>query len=1094
MGFQQSPPRQFVDSQGRPYGSVIDLLREAARRAGVRLDWIQVPAGPDRALSDGIVDLWPIVNQLPERKRFHFSEPYAQATYWLVTERQNDVRDTNAVAGRVVGITEGLARTMAQKHLPQPRLQAFESVPALIASVCDGTVFAAVIPESPTHASVFRKPEDCELRMSPIPGARLWAGIASSPKHPDAARVADLLRHEIGLMVQDGTFSTISVKWFGYPTNEAAMVEAITSAHREADRRTAWLAVASCAAILLLGMAARLWRDKQLLAHQDLLEQKVAERTTELALAKDKAETACVLLEQSRARFTLALDGASEALWDCDIAKRQTYYSERWSEMLGFSPEEIGDSPEIWDRLVHPDDYSMVCQALQNHLAGLTESYQAEYRMRTKDGGWRWIQARGKVVERAGDGSPIRVAGTHLDVTERKQAEQALARQHYILDNLIESVPDHIYFKDRASQFIQVNRAMVKLFGANDPAELIGKSDFDFFTAEHAKQAYDDEQGLLEGRQLIVSKEEKETWPDGHQSWVQTTKLPLHDDSGAAIGTFGISRDITERKRMEQALRTAKEAAEAASRAKSEFLANMSHEIRTPLNGVIGMTGLLLDTELSTDQRDYAETVRRSGEALLVVLNDVLDFSKIEAGELALEPFPFDLRLVLEEVNEMLACAAEEKKLELILRYPPNVPRWFIGDAGRLRQVVTNLVGNAVKFTATGHVLIGVEREEPDGQKAGVRVSVSDTGPGILSDKLNLLFKKFSQVDGSITRKHGGAGLGLAISKQLVELMGGTISVQSRPGEGTTFWFSLPLPLSAEPPAAPAPVADLRGLRVLIVDDNEVNRRVLHEQISSWEMRNGSYAGAVQALQALREARAAGDPYQVALLDYQMPEMDGATLAAVIKADPLLSDTVVIMLASVGAKCGTCKEASMDACLVKPVRQSQLLNTLGTVWSKRLQSGFATRTEAPREIAAVKSKLADRFAGTPARVLVAEDNVVNQKVAVRMLERLGLRPDVAADGREAVELCTMLPYDLIFMDCQMPEMDGYTATAEIRKRQGSNGRVAIIAMTAEAMEGSREQCIAAGMDDYIAKPVRLDDMIEALEKWVPQAIPAAQGL
>jgi CheY-like chemotaxis protein len=504
------------------------------------------------------------------------------------------------------------------------------------------------------------------------------------------------------------------------------------------------------------------------------------------------------------------------------------------------------------------------------------------------------------------------------------------------------------------------------------------------------------------------------------------------------------------------------------------------------MNGVIGMTGLLLDTDLTPEQRDYAETVRRSGEALLSVINDILDFSKIEAGKMAIESFPFDLRVVIEEVNEMLAPKIEGRKLALVLEYPPSVPRHFVGDAGRIRQVVTNLVANAVKFTAQGYVLITVKCES-EGEIVPIRVSVEDTGVGIPPDRIHALFEKFSQVDGSSTRKYGGTGLGLAISKQLVSLMGGTVGLNSRPGEGSTFWFELPLKLDSQPHAQPVPVDSLRGLRALIVDDTEVNRRVLHQQLGNWEMPNDSASDGVEALETLRAASRAGNPYRFVLLDYQMPEMDGATLARAIKTDSSLKEAVVIMLTSVGhwSEVLNMQGSAIDACLVKPVRQSQLLKTLATSWSRKLHAELGARGEAAPQVPAGKVSTAGAFAGQSLRVLVAEDNAVNQKVAVRMLERLGLRPDVAANGREAVELCAMLPYDLIFMDCHMPEMDGYAATAEIRRQSGNGRRIPIVAMTAEAMEGCRENCLAAGMDDYVAKPVRPDDVADALRRWVP---------
>jgi signal transduction histidine kinase/CheY-like chemotaxis protein len=579
----------------------------------------------------------------------------------------------------------------------------------------------------------------------------------------------------------------------------------------------------------------------------------------------------------------------------------------------------------------------------------------------------------------------------------------------------------------------------------------------------------------MQGGEALVGREEQGLDPNGDPIWLLTTKAPFRDADGKVIGLVGSGRDITE-------LRRAREAAEAAARAKSEFLANMSHEIRTPMNGVIGMTGLLLETDLTPEQWEYTEIVRKSAEALLTVINDILDFSKAEAGKLEIESHAFDLRQVLEEVLEMAAPKDGGRDLDLILKYPAGVPHRLVGDAGRLRQVVTNLVGNAVKFTPQGHVLVAVSCQDRSPVAARMRISVEDTGIGIPADKIGTLFEQFTQVDSSLTRRYAGTGLGLAISKQLIGLMGGSIAVESRPGVGSKFWFELPLPLDPEPEADVAPTAELPEARVLVVDDDDVNRRVLHEQIVGWGMRCRGCASGEQALGTLRAAQLEGDPYEVAFIDHHMPEMDGAALAAIVKGDALLRDTRLVMLTSMGHSSDRANRTGSDGFLVKPVRQSHLLQAL----TAAIATGRGARSEPPRTAAphvpGAVPVAANAVNGRAIRVLVAEDNTVNQKVAIRMLEKLGLRADVAANGREVLELLATRPYDVILMDCQMPEMDGYAATAEIRRKEPADHRTIIVALTAEAMAGARERCLDSGMDDYITKPVKLRDLAQVLEK------------
>ncbi len=677
----------------------------------------------------------------------------------------------------------------------------------------------------------------------------------------------------------------------------------------------------------------------------------------ELVLGMDREATAHLraerALRESEERWQLAVAGSDEGVWDWNIETDSVWFSPRWKSILGYTDDELPNQRHSWTERIHPDDVIRTKQALRAHLDNHAEHYRCEYRMRHKDGSWRWILARGKAQVDA-DGHARRMLGTHIDITHQKEIE----------------------------------------------AEL----------------------------------------------------------------------------------RLAKDEAEAADRAKSEFLAVMSHEIRTPMNGVIGFTNLLLDTSLNAEQRDWLLTIRSSGESLVTLINDILDFSKIESGHMELDCHPVPVRRCVEEVLDLLWSKASEKKIELLHWIDEGVPDWIITDGTRLRQVLVNLVGNAIKFTSEGEVEVRVTAEAAPHARDAARIvfSVRDTGAGIPADRIDRLFKPFSQVDSSTTRRYGGTGLGLAISRRLVQLLGGEISLADTSPKGSCFRFFI----EASPTPAPEGQVtsqsagnidvQISGRHALVVDDNETNRRILSSQLSRWGLVCHAFEKPAEAIEYLRT----GGIADVALLDMMMPDMHGADLAARIGEVRPHQNLPLVLLSSVSREelRQFEPEKHFDVILCKPLRQSALLDSLHTTLATESPPSAPTKPAGGE----LDPTLGRRH---PLRVLVAEDNVVNQKLITRLLERLGYAPFLVDNGFACLEALRRGSYDVVFMDCQMPEMDGYDATANIRSGGTGprNKNLRIIALTASAMVGDREKCVAAGMDDYLTKPIQAPDIVRLLE-------------
>jgi len=795
----------------------------------------------------------------------------------------------------------------------------------------------------------------------------------------------------------------------------------------------------------------------------------------------------------SEERYRCLAESIPQLLWSCDSHGRAVDFNRRWCEYSGLTLEQ--SAGKGWLEAVHPDDRVRTLERWKEVIGG-SEPYQVEYRLRrASDGEYRWHLSLGRPL-RDRTGRIVRWFGCTTDVHDQKVAEEELRRakdaaeaanrelarevevrrraetasraSELRFDAFINNSPAVAYMKDEEGRYLFVNEPALRRFSTR-PEDWLGRTDADLWPAEVAsEQRRNDLQVFASGRLTELS--ERIVGADGREHHFLSFKFPFTDPSGRRL-LGGMSIDVTQQKRAEEELRKAKEAAESANRAKSEFLANVSHEIRTPMNGILGMTELALDEEALPHQRDRLRIVHDSANSLLSIINDLLDFSKIEAGKMELDPVPFDLHRELGTTVRSLAERAHRKGLELVCRIAPELPVEVVGDPDRLRQILVNLLGNAIKFTERGGVEVAVELAEQAGTELRLAFAVRDTGIGIAEDKLERIFLPFEQADTSTTRRFGGTGLGLTIASRLVGLMGGQIGVDSRLNVGTTFRFTARFGVTAGAPIRQR-VRRLEELEVLVVEDSVFNRAVLMEMLTSWRMRPTLAAGPAEAVEILQRARDEGRTFAIAMVDEDLPGDDGLRLTTRLRAEAGFIGPVLLLRRAGVRREGNFAEAGIATSLEKPFTPSELQAALAHAL-RLSHAGGSRPSSAPVETANARAL----------RVLLAEDNPINQKVAVGVLRRLGHFVRVAGSGKAALAALEEEEFDVVLMDVQMPEMDGLAATAELRRREtGASRRLPVIAMTARAMKGDEEECLRAGMDAYLSKPFQPADLARVLAR------------